>query len=115
MSNTILEQIHQVLGNLVRNFNVQQTYFDKNDPWTEILAAAAFLISSTTSMQKFYSLGQLIFGRDMILQIKYMVDWDLIRQQKQTQINIDNALKNKHRVDYDYKVRNKFKLTNHTA
>ena len=28
-SNAILEQIHQVLGNLVRTFNVQQTYVDE--------------------------------------------------------------------------------------
>ena len=75
MSNAILERIHQVIGNLVRTFNVQQTYVDKNDPWTDILAAAAFAIRSTTSRQKVYILGQLIFGRDMILQIKHRVGW----------------------------------------
>ena len=48
MSNKILERIQQVLGNLVRNFNIQQTYVDKNDPWTGILAAAAFAIRSKT-------------------------------------------------------------------
>ena len=45
MSNAILERIHQVLGNLVRNFNIQQTYVDENDPWTGVLAAADFAIS----------------------------------------------------------------------
>ena len=49
MSNAILEQFNQVLGNLVRNFNIQQTYVDENDPWTGILAAAAFSISSKTN------------------------------------------------------------------
>ena len=29
MSNTILERIHQVIGHLVHNFNVQKNYFDK--------------------------------------------------------------------------------------
>ena len=49
MYNTVLERIHQVLGKLVQNFNIStQTYVDKNDPWTEILAAAAFEIYSTT-------------------------------------------------------------------
>ena len=75
MSNVILEPIHQVLGNLVRNFNVQKTYVDKNDPWMGILSAAAFVIISTTSRQKGYSPGQLIFGGDMILPIKHRVDW----------------------------------------
>ena len=42
MSNAIVERIHQVLGNLVRPFNIQQSYVDKNYPWTGILADAAF-------------------------------------------------------------------------
>ena len=75
MSNEVLERIHQVLGNIVRNFNIQQTYVDKNDQWTGIISAAEFLILSTTSRKKCYSTGQLIFGHDMILPIKHRVDW----------------------------------------
>ena len=74
MSNVILERIHQVIGNLVKDFNIQQTYVDKNDPHTGVLAAAAFVICSSTSRKKVYSLGQLIFDRDMILPIKHRVD-----------------------------------------
>ena len=29
MSNIVLEQIHQVLGNLVRTFNISETYIDE--------------------------------------------------------------------------------------
>ena len=115
MSNVILERIHQVIGNLVRTFNLQKTYVDKNYPWTGILTAVAFSICSTTGKQKGYSQGQLKFGRDIILLIKHRVDWELIRQGKQTRINRDNACKNKHRVDYGYKAGDKFMLTNHTA
>ena len=115
MSNAILEWIYQVLGNQVRTFNVQHTYVDKNDPRTGILAAAAFAIHSTTSRQKGYSPGQLIFGRDMIFPIKHRQGWESISQQKHKQINRDNARENKHRVDYDYKVGDKFMLLNHTA
>ena len=79
------------------------------------MAAASFLIRSTTSRKKGYSLVQLIFGRDIILPIKHRVGWELIRHQKQTQINIDNACKNKHTDDYEYKVRDKVMLTNRTA
>ena len=47
MSNAILERIHLVLGNLVQTFNIStQTYIDKDEPWTGILAAAAFAILS---------------------------------------------------------------------
>ena len=84
----------------MRTFNIQQTYVDKNDPWTGILDEADFTIRSTTNKKKGYSPGQLIFGRDMILLIKYTVDWKFIRKIKQTQINRDNTRKNKNRVDY---------------
>ena len=82
MSNALLERIHQVLGNLVQTFNISQTYVDKNYPWTGILAASAFVICSTTNIQKVNSPVQLIFCRDMILQIKHRVDLELIRQKK---------------------------------
>ena len=56
-------------------FNIStQTYVGEDEPWTGILAAAAFAIRSTTNRQNLYSPGQLIFGRDMILPIKHRVD-----------------------------------------
>ena len=51
----------------------------------------------------------------MIILIKHRVDWELMRQEKHMQINRDNARKNKHRVEYDYKFVDKVMLTNHTA
>ena len=32
-SNAILERIHRVLENPVRNFNIIETYVDKDGPW----------------------------------------------------------------------------------
>ena len=53
---------------------------------------------------------QLFFGRDMTLPIKHKVDWGLICQQNQMQINKDNIRKNNKGVDHDYKVRDKVVL-----
>ena len=114
MSNALLKRINQVLGNLVRTFNISQTYVDENDLWMGILATAAFAISSTTNTQKWYSLGQLVFGHDAILPIKNKMDWKLIHQQKQGHIIKDNIHKNKHSVDYNYKVGGNFMLTKQT-
>ena len=80
-----------------------------------ILSAAAFRIFSMTNRLKGYSPGKLVFGRDMILRIKHKVDWELICQRYQAQINKDNIRKNRHRVDYDYKVGDNIMLNNHTA
>ena len=48
----------------------------------------------------------------MILQIKHTVDWELLFQRKQTQINKYNIRKNRNRVDHDYNVEDKLNLNN---
>ena len=75
-----------VLGNLVREYNIKYTYIDKYDPWVGILVDTAFENKSTANRLRGYTPGQLIFGSDMILPIKHMVDWEVILQKKQTQI-----------------------------
>ena len=79
-----------------------------------ILAAAAFVTSSTTNGLKGYSLAQLLFVRDMILLIKFKMDWELIHQQNQMKISKDNIIKNSKIVYHDYKVGYKFMINNNT-
>ena len=83
MSNIVLEKIHQVLGNIVRNYNINKTYVDEDDPWSGILMAALFTIWSTANRLKYCSPVQLVFGRDIILLIKYVLDYKLIQNKKQ--------------------------------
>ena len=46
MFNSVLKRIHQVLGNLVRNFNIStQTYVDEDDLWMSIFDTAAFILA----------------------------------------------------------------------
>ena len=75
MSNDVSEQIHQVLGNLLRNFNITKTYVDEEEPWSCILSATEFTILSTTNRLKFYILVKFLFGSDIILPIKHEADW----------------------------------------
>ena len=86
-ANAIIERIHQVLGNLVRTYNLQETCVDDVSPWMGILATAAFAVRSTNHRTKDKSPGQLVFGRDIILPINHVADWRYIYQCKQTQIN----------------------------
>ena len=88
----------------MRIFNISETYVDKDDPWLRFFSESEFGMFSTTNRLKGYSLGQLSFGRDMILLTKNKVDWELIRQRKQTQINKDNISENIKRVDHNYEV-----------
>ena len=56
-------------------FNITENNVYKDDSWLGILNAAVFAIHSTTNRLTFYSLGQLVFGRNMILLIKHKVTW----------------------------------------
>ena len=47
--------------------------------------------------------------------IKHTVYWLLIRQKHQTQTNKENIHENRHRVEHDYKVRDKAMLTKQTS
>ena len=47
---------------------------------------------------------QLEFGRDAILNIKHVADWEHIRQRKNIWINHNNMRENKQRNNHQYKV-----------
>ena len=47
MYNIVLEQIHQVIGNIVRTYNINKSYVDEDDPWLVILTATYFTIFLT--------------------------------------------------------------------
>ena len=100
----------------MRTFNITETFVDEDYPWLSILSGAPdFEIISTKNRLKGYSPVQLVFERDMIIPMKHKVDWELIRQRKQTQINKYNIHINRKRVYHDYRVRDKFMLNNNAA
>eukprot|EP00957_Ditylum_brightwellii_P045049 3417395-Ditylum_brightwellii.AAC.1 len=38
-ANSIIERIHQIIGNMIQSFEVYDTNIDEKDPWTGILSA----------------------------------------------------------------------------
>ena len=57
----IIERIHQVLGNLVHTYNIQETYVDDADPWMGILATEAFVVHFAYHTTKNKRPVQLVF------------------------------------------------------
>ena len=80
------------------------------DPWTPFLAACAFAIRSTYHTTLQASPAQLIFGRDMILPIKFNANWARIRANRQRMIDQSNIRENKKRLIHEYKVGDKILL-----
>jgi hypothetical protein len=48
--------------------------------------------------------GAPIFGQDMLFDIPFIADWQKIGEHRQQLTDLNNARKNKGRIDYDYKV-----------
>jgi hypothetical protein len=59
---------------------------DEKDPWGTFLASAAYAILSTFHTTLKATPGQLVFGRDMVMPIKWMEDWGAIEQQPQKEM-----------------------------
>ena len=43
-ANAILEHLHQVIGNMIQTYELEDNYLDENDPWGGILSATVFAI-----------------------------------------------------------------------
>jgi len=111
-SNAVLERIHQVLGNQLRSFELEDRPLTKEELTFEpFLTACAYAIRCTYHTTLQATPGQLVFGRDMILPVKFNADWALIAQRKQDQIDSSNRAENSKRIDYTYKVGDKVLLT----
>ena len=46
-ANAIVERVHQVIGNIIRTFELETNYMDEDNPWKGILSATAFAVRST--------------------------------------------------------------------
>ena len=105
-SNAILERIHQVTGNMLKTMDLVNIEFDAIDPWTSILTSIAYAVRCSFHSTLKATPGQLVFGRDMLLDLKFEPNYTQTWAQKQQRINYDNIRENSKRVTYDYKVGN---------
>jgi hypothetical protein len=109
-ANAIVERVHQVIGNIILTFELENNYLDDNDPWKGILSATAFALQSTfhTTLQN--TPGQLVFGRDMILNVKHEANWEYICAWKQNIIITNNEAENAKRIPHTYNIGDKVLL-----
>ena len=84
---------------------------DSRDPFSELLASAAFAIRSTVHTTLGATPGQLVFGRDMLLPIKFHADWAAIHVRRQDMMKKNNERENAKRIPHQYKVGDKVLLT----
>jgi hypothetical protein len=99
-----------VLANALKTFELQERELKENDPWSTFLASAAFAIRNTyhTTLQAMP--GQLMFGRDMLLPIKFKANWAEIKARHQDEMLRNNERENKTRKDHEHQIGDKILL-----
>ena len=81
-ANSIIERVHQTLGNILRTMELYDQELDKTNPFGGILAATMFAIRSTYHTTTQATAMQLVFGRDGIFNIPFKASWDVIKQRR---------------------------------
>jgi transposase InsO family protein len=79
-SNGIIERVHQILRDNLATFELSNRELPEYDPFGSFLSAAAWAIRSTIHTTLQATPGQLVFGRDMLLNIPFKADWAAIRK-----------------------------------
>jgi hypothetical protein len=106
-ANSIIERVHQTIGNMIRSFQLGQLEIDEDDPFSGVLAAMMFATRATYHMTTQATPIQLVFGRDAILNTNFDANWKLIRERKQRAINQNNRKENMKRIPHEYRVGDK--------
>jgi hypothetical protein len=109
-ANAIVERVHQVIGNIIHTYELEKNYLDDNDPWKGILSATVFAVqfSFHTTLQN--TPGQLVFGCDMILNVKHEANWEYICARKQIIRIKNNKAENAKRIPHTYYIGDKVLL-----
>ena len=103
-ANKILEQVHQVLGQMLHTLELDMADSISPNDVDVFLDNAAWAICSTHHTVLKASPGTAIFGQDMLFDIPFIADWCKIGEHRQSLADHDNMRKNKRRIDFDYKI-----------
>jgi hypothetical protein len=102
--NSPVERIHQVVQNMIKTKELESYEFDFIDPWGEILSSVGWAIRASYHSTLQATPAQLVFGRDMLFNLKKVINWKAITENKRKQIARDNERENATRIAYNYNV-----------
>ena len=106
-ANAIAERAHKTIGDMIRTQlnDVDFKTLDQANLFIDsVLASTSYALRATVHRTLGVSPGAFAFGRDMMLNIPVVADWERIRQQKQAQIDYDAARENRRRSTKEYVV-----------
>jgi hypothetical protein len=104
-SNSIIERIHQVVGDMIRVQNIQDKHdLDKDFGWTGVLSAICQAVRSLVHTTTRAIPTQLVFGRDALPNVSFQADWDYIQERKQHRILQNKKKENAKCIPHTYNI-----------
>ena len=73
---------------MLRTQDLDSRQLDDVNPWDDFLSSVAWAIRSTYHTTLQATPGQLVFQRDMLVNMPYLPDWAKIKHNKQTSIKV---------------------------
>ena len=96
-----MERLHQVILDIFVTKDLDNKVFDHIYPLVETLEYIAWEIRASCHHTIMVTIGQAVFGRDMLFNIASFIDWQVVTAVNQRQLDIYNVRENAKRVTYD--------------
>jgi hypothetical protein len=97
-ANAIQERVHQVLMTMACTLELDMADTVEPSDVADFLANAAWAIGSTYHTVLKASPGAAIFGRDMLFDIPFLADWNIIGECRQHQTDRNTVKENESQV-----------------
>jgi Integrase zinc binding domain len=102
-TNAFVERVHQVIGDAICSMELHTKHC--NDVTIHaVLQNVAYGLRATYHSSIAASPGQLVVGRDMVINSIYLVNWKNLATRRQTQIHHKNVSENKSRISHYYNI-----------
>ena len=109
-ANSIVERSHLVISTQLRTFDLSQeadTIENLKTLANDLLQAVASSARSTVHTTHQRTAGQLVFQRDMVMQLAVSTDWKLLRRRKRHFTKLANKRENLKRLNHHYQINDK--------
>ena len=92
---------------MIKPKELDKLVFDYIYPWGEVLSLVALVIQASYHLTLQATQAQIVFGRDMLFNMKKMINWQLMTKNKHKQIARDNKWENTECIPHQYKIGDK--------
>ena len=110
-ANSMVERAHKTLRNLIAVNGIHSmSDLQSYGGWDGVLSAVSLAMRATVHTTMRATPAQLVFGRDMLHNVRFEADWKFIKERRQRVIRQNNKKENAKRVPYTYTVGQKVKI-----